>query len=395
MKLRWWSELPVFEGTRLEIGRGPALPVRRSQAGWRNIAFLPDIAAKAALLIFLLTAVAAAGAGETTVSPPPAGPRIQFASLLYDFGRIEAGQILKHEFVFTNAGDQLLLITNVHSSCGCVPAGKWARNIEAGQSGTIPIELYTVNFATGPVAKTVDVSCNDTGQPLVSLQIKGEVWRPIEAIPPAAGFAGLMDALSNLVKVVRIVNHEEKPLILDEPVSNNRVFAAQLKTNQPGQEYELVIRIAQPLGTANAFGKITMKTSSLKMPVLTVDTWAVPQQAVTAMPSRIILPGGPAANKLTRSVAIRGLGTNLLVLSEPALNAKGVDIQLHELQPGRYFTVTLTFPEGFRIANAERIELSIKSNHPQFPVIRVPIEQQLPLPVAAGPTKPASQPTSP
>jgi len=79
-----------------------------------------------------------------------------------------------------------------------------------------------------------------------------------------------------------------------------------------------------------------------------------------------------------------------LKLSDPVLSVKGVDVHLEELQPGRSFTVTLKFPAGFEIARGEKVELSVKSNHPQFTVIKVPVVQA-PRP---GPTTPPPRPAA-
>ena len=56
------------------------------------------------------------------------------------------------------------------------------------------------------------------------------------------------------------------------------------------------------------------------------------------------------------------------------MNPKGVDVQLKELGPGRDFTLTGTFPTGFEIAQGEKIELSVRPNHLQFPAIKVRIQ---------------------
>jgi hypothetical protein len=39
-----------------------------------------------------------------------------------------------------------------------------------------------------------------------------------------------------------------------------------------------------------------------------------------------------------------------MALSEPTVNATGVDVQLREVQPGRNFAAILIFPQGFEIA---------------------------------------------
>ena len=142
-----------------------------------------------------------------------------------------------------------------------------------------------------------------------------------------------------------------------------------------------------PLPAGNVQGQITLKTSSTNLPVINVSAWANVQPVVVAVPAQIALPMAPLANAMPSTVSIRNNGTNTLALSEPTVNAKGVDVQLKETEPGRAFALAVKFPAGFEIAQGEKVELSVKSNHPQFPTIKVPIMQPpRPAPPVAVPT---------
>ena len=96
------------------------------------------------------------------------GPKIQFATPVYDFGQIKGGEVVKYTYVFTNAGDRVLELANVAASCGCTTAGEWTRQIEPGKTGSIPIQFNSGSFG-GQVAKTITVTCNDPNQPTVTL----------------------------------------------------------------------------------------------------------------------------------------------------------------------------------------------------------------------------------
>ena len=320
------------------------------------------------------------------------GPRIQFATPVHDFGQIKGGEVVKYTYVFTNAGQQLLEVTAVQASCGCTTAGDWSRQVEPGQTGRIPIEFNSGSF-NGQVAKSITVTCNDPTQPTVALQLKATIWRPIDVTPQFAVLNLTSESPSNAT-TVRIVSNEESPLTVSAPESSNPAFAAELKTNQPGKEFELVVKTVPPLPAGNFQGQITLRTSSTNLPVINVTALANVLQTVMVAPSQITLPAAPLANPMPSNVVIRNNGTNALVLTEPTVNAKGVDVQLTEPQPGRYFTLTVTFPKGFEIIQGEKIELSVKSNHPQFPVIKVPILQP-PRPVATAAPGQVVPPTSP
>ena len=315
-------------------------------------------------------------------------PRIRFAETVFDFGKAVGGEVVKHDFIFTNTGSLRLTISEVKSTCGCTATPNMSRQVEPGKTGIIPLEFYTENYS-GPVAKTVTVVCNDTNQPPPALQVKGTIWRPIEVTPKYAVLSGLLDSPSNSFTIVNITNKQDEPLTLSEPVSNNRMIAAELKTNRLGQDYQLLVKLVPPLGSGNVFGEISLKTSAPKMPVLKISTWAVAQPAVTVMPPKLVLPANPVVNSVTQYVSIRSIWSNPLTLSEPVFNAKGASLDIKELQPGRYYTMVIVFPAGFKMGAGEQLELSVKSNHPQFPIIKVPITLR-PDAAQAATLKPAS-----
>jgi hypothetical protein len=100
------------------------------------------------------------------------GPTIQFDNPLFDFGTVTAGDLVKHTFVFTNTGAEVLILTNVQPGCGCTTAGEWTHQVAPGKTGTIAVHFNSSNF-NGQVLKSVTVTSNDKSHPSVALQIKG------------------------------------------------------------------------------------------------------------------------------------------------------------------------------------------------------------------------------
>lgn len=350
------------------------------QMNWRNRIRIPFPCRKlgshgfAALTLMVLTVPGTRAIAEDAGTKPPAnGPRIYFPEPIYDYGTTIVNHVVKHTFLFTNVGNQVLEVSDVKSTCGCTTAGQWTRRVEPGQGGTIPVEFHPGPHFNGPVVKPVMVSCNDESNRMVTLQLKGIVWHPIDVVPSAAAFSGVLETPSNMFRTVWITNQEAQPLMLSEPKSNQRAVAAEITTNQPGRVYELTIRLVPPLGAGNVFGDVSVKTSSTNMPTLSVPVWAIAQPAVMVLPSQLDLPAGHFTSKVTRSVSVRNNAATPLELSDLALNVKGAEATLYELQKGQYFTVMLTFPEGFESAKGKPIELSFKSNNPKFPLLRVPI----------------------
>lgn len=329
----------------------------------------------------------------TPVAEAPA-PRIHFAAPIHDFGRVVVGTVLRHDFYFTNTGTAPLEISNVHASCGCTTAGEWSRRVEPGQFGVLPVQLNTAGFQ-GMVIKTVTLTCNDPRQPNVTLQLRANLWMPIEMNPRYATLRANVERFSEARAVVQILNHEEAPLRLQPPSSNNPLLKAEVVERVPGREFELVITPAGLAPTGNAQAVISIPTSSTNLPVLNLTALVLLDPVVTVAPPFIQLGPGPLPNPQTVEVSVMNQGTNRLQLSDVAVNHTNVTVEVQETKPGEYFRLQLHFPAGFLLAPGEVLALTARTSHPQHPMVRVPIAQvrtpaQAPQVLRPGPPVPAS-----
>jgi len=323
-----------------------------------------------------------------------AGPRIEFETPVYDFGRAKSGEQVKYTYIFTNAGDQMLEISGVQA-CGCITAN-WTRSVEPGKSGSVPISFNSAGYV-GPVIKAVTVTCNDKAHPQTSLQFKGTVWKPVDIIPQMAVLN--LTADSPLASTsVRITNNLPEAITLSAPEIDNRLFSAELKTLQDGKEFQVTISPVSPLPPGMSRAVVTLKTSSTDVPAVGIPVYANVQSAIMIVPAQVVLPPGPLAKLHTVSLDIVENSTNPIVLFEPTVSAAGVDIQLKEVIPGRKFSAMLSFPQGFEIPQGQRAELSIKTSHSVMPLIKAPIFQpSRPMPPRTPPpgfARQVQQPTS-
>ncbi len=335
----------------------------------------------------LLPAQAAPVAGDAGV------PKIEFDSITYNFGKTNSGALVKHSFVFTNTGTATLDILDVHPGCGCTTAGAWDKHVEPGKTGVIPLQFNSMGFG-GSVAKSASITCNDPAHTNLTLQITGTVWKPIDVSPAMAMFTFSDESQTNETRIVRIVSNLEEPLVLSDLVSTNKYFQAELKTVIPGKEFALHVTAVPPFTAHTTMAPIHLKTSSSNTPTIDVTAYAILQPALAASPEQLWLPAGPTPNTLKSSLIFRNSGTNLVKISEPRANVPGVEMQLQETQPGRMFTLLVTFPAGFVVEPGQKVEIAVNSDHPKYPVIKVPVIQQSPIRSIARPLIPPS-PASP
>ena len=324
------------------------------------------------------------------LAPPPGTetPHAKFSEITHDFGKVKAGEMLRHDFVVTNTGTGVLEITAVQPGCGCTTAGTWDRQVQPGQIGKIPIQFNPGNFS-GTVQKPVTITCNDPAQGTHVLQVRATIWRPIDVQPLYAHFTLVEGEATNDTKVVRITSNLDEPLTLQPPESTSTAFKTELKTIQPGKEFELHISYAsEATNSARAQGNITIKTSATNMPVISVTTYAMVQPVLMAMPQSVQLPAAPWKTEYKHSVMIRNSGSAAVQITEPQVTAEGVGVKMIEAQPGKVFSVNLSFPQDFQIPAGKTVELTLKTSHPKNPVLRIPIRQLAAPVVAPAPALP-------
>ena len=84
-----------------------------------------------------------------SVTGAVAAPELSAERLNYDFGEIVQGAKVDHVFRFRNTGDQVLVVGNVRSSCGCTAALLTATRIAPGDMGELRATFDSTRFKGG------------------------------------------------------------------------------------------------------------------------------------------------------------------------------------------------------------------------------------------------------
>jgi hypothetical protein len=323
--------------------------------------------------------------------PKTGGPQIRFSEMAFDFGRIRSTEKALHNFIVTNVGDAELEITSVLPGCGCTTAGDWDRKIQPGQTGKIPIQFNPEKFNGLITNKYVSIACNDPAKANSMLYLHATVWHPIEVLPaPHLYFMPIEGETTNEFRTVQIVSNLAEPVTLDPPQCTNAAFKLELRTLKPGKEFELRVSYDPSVRNPVPSGQITIKTSTTNMPVLDLTTYAMVQPALVASPSTIRLPADGSPVGYRHSAVIQNRGSAPVKLSEIAVNAEGVKVEMVETLPGKQFTFHMDIPPNFQVHPG--LELTARTTHPKYPVFHVPIVPpvaQTPV-VVKPPVRPAS-----
>lgn len=124
-----------------------------------------------ALLIFVGLFAACPGRTQPASTSQRRGSLVA-ETLTYDFGTATPGEILEHEFTFTNRGPEPITIHSVRSSCGCTQGHVSQHRAAPGEKVTLHTRFDTAG-RRGPQKKMVYLFTSDPVVPTITCTLSG------------------------------------------------------------------------------------------------------------------------------------------------------------------------------------------------------------------------------
>ncbi|MEM6769688.1 MAG: DUF1573 domain-containing protein [Bacteroidota bacterium] len=97
--------------------------------------------------------------GNQAVADTTKVAKMTFENNEFRFGEVPRGEVVEHDFAFTNTGSQPLLITKARSTCGCTVPSYPEEPILPGESGVISVAFDTKN-KYGRQRKPITITAN-------------------------------------------------------------------------------------------------------------------------------------------------------------------------------------------------------------------------------------------
>jgi hypothetical protein len=194
-------------------------------------------------------------------------PKIQFVETEINFGEVESGKNVDVVFEFENAGNDLLVIKDISTSCGCTVAKMKKMEYKPGEKGKIPVQFRT-RGRRGNVSQTVTLSTNDPDNGYIRLVIKGKVMLKDFALgklqPDRLKFEGTSMNGETFMKVFTLKNTGNRPLRILEVTHNPEVYPI-FPTNilKPGSEMKVEVYF-KPVQPGRFFSILKIHTNSVK-----------------------------------------------------------------------------------------------------------------------------------
>jgi hypothetical protein len=311
-------------------------------------------------------------------------PVIEVRELSKDGGTVEEGTTLHFQFTVANRGKTDLELKDVKPSCGCtVP--HWDKVVKPGKEGIIEAEVRTVNFR-GAIAKHLTVISNDPEHPQLDLTLTAKVTPLIQITPGTVALLSLED--NTATQEFRLERTGNRPMKIVQVVATQPYLKTSLTALPGGSAYRIAITATAdtPLGrtTAPVVVRTDVPKAENQTLVLILD------RGIVAQPSMVFwsVPPGQLASPLQNVVTISRRGGKFHVTGATVDDPK-VTAKLETAREGLEYRVSVTYAGGWDAGMVQKT-LTLTTDDPKQPIIKVPVQaliQKLP---AVRPAAPAA-----
>jgi hypothetical protein len=104
-------------------------------------------------------------------------PKVVIQPLEHNFGDIEQGKKVSHQFTLTNTGGSLLKIESVKASCGCTAADPEKNELKPNESTKLKVE-FDSQGRKGKQTKYVYIATNDPDNKDLRVRITANITEP-------------------------------------------------------------------------------------------------------------------------------------------------------------------------------------------------------------------------
>lgn len=328
--------------------------------------------------------------------------KISFNETEHNFGKVsdKDGRVT-FDFVFTNNGDEPVILSNVTASCGCTKP-QWSKEpVGKGKTGVVTA-IYDPSGQRGSFDKTITVYLINQPTP-IKLKIKGEVVggeavkkRPEQEFPVAIGsnyllktekisFGQVTGKEANNFKL-EVFNNSDKPVtqkVQKLPKYLTVTFNPVIIPAKTAATIDVALNVQDEKLYGNLSGEIPLVinevTHSLPYSATVLDNfskWTAPKKAnagkVNVSASEINLGNFSSGNSRTLKISNSGksvLNIHNIQSSDPAVT---VSKSHFNINPGEIAEIKVNV-DSKKIQSNLSSTLSIITNDPNKPVSEVAI----------------------
>jgi hypothetical protein len=199
---------------------------------------------------------------EPVKEVPLTKARIKFDEPDWNFGSIQKGAQVAHNFWFSNNGPENLVITKIKPSCGCTTTKSKGMTVPPGGRGFIDISFNSGRF-NNVITKGITVETNDAVNPYLELRFTATINNPVQIIessPLEANFESVLKGQSAdiTLKLKNTDSTRSKIEFVELPDENTFKITPDKLMLKPSASADLKIHLGPNLPTGPFVSSLTL-----------------------------------------------------------------------------------------------------------------------------------------
>lgn len=315
------------------------------------------------LSLTLLSVVHSVYAEDPPAAPELKEPRLVITEPLYDFGTVRQGDKVEHQFEIANQGQKALEIGKIHPSCGCTAAVIDTPTLAPGEKTMVKATFDSTGFQ-GQKTKTIRVYTNDPQQTSAVLTLKGLVKADIRLEPAAVLFGNVTKGKRYTADATVTVEDGVQAKLLEiESRSKDLEATWQDIPGTTAKKVTVTLKETAPLGAIR--GRIVVKTSSDKSPILNIPVVANVEGDITLAPDTVSfgLIDGPLDKVQPRTVLFSNRSTQAIKVESVSSDNDSVSTELSTLEEGKRYALKVGLKD--KATGVVRARIKITTSHPE------------------------------
>jgi len=311
---------------------------------------------------------------------PATAQVISVDPLSFDFGDMKQQQTRSATVTVTNEGAGLLRILDVKADCGCTVPTLAKDSLAPGESTQIEIQFNSKKFH-GTVIKAVNITSNDPNNSQVDVIIKANVHAAL-VIDPVNQRVGFSRSLRGevLTKQVTFTAMDVPVLEISAGKTRQGLFDVKTINGHEGDPQVSILEITVPADMESGRHRdhVRVDTNIEEMATVDIEMQAWIAQALTVSPEQVSFRYKKSFMQTIRVSPFQ---------EDTEFKVTGAEIDLPEISVQVLETIpnveTKVILEGAPISGSDpraleskghmKGTLIIHTNHPETPVIKVPV----------------------
>lgn len=310
------------------------------------------------------------------------GPKIQFETNLFDFGKITAVETLSGTFKFKNVGDAVLKVDPPMASCECTEPKVVPDTVAPGESGEVRFTIKLDRPLNGQ--RMIMVHSNDPKTPNVHLTLQMD-YTPLYEFSPKTLTIVLPAGKDVLDSHVAVIRKDGRPLGVDRITTSQDWISAALAASPLDSSGQINVTVHRPSGPPapiSATIQLWSSQSTQALQSLTVTGEVLGELAANPRSLYWVIPdfGKDKAaypeEALTRKIELKSVLGHEVELKKITSSVKGLSTKVVARVPGKAFDLILKFEQlPTEFANGK---VTIETSLASLPKIEVPMTVAVP-----------------